>query len=661
MKIGFLTEKNSAKENFAKAFGGTKGTYKGNSFVISNLVGHVYEFLEPHEMVNPELSKKYKSWDITNLPWNLNDFNWKQKITKGKKDVVMNLVKTFKDCDEIIIATDIDPSGEGFLLAAEFLLNTNIYNGKRITRMEFVDESPKSLQKAFETRKEVKNITENVEYKKAIFRSKWDYLSMQLTRASTNYAPGKMVLRNGRVKSLMNTLVANALNDLENYKEIPYYENRFKDENGIIYINKKEIKYPNKNDVPLNYEPSTVILESKINKKSIPPKLIDLLGLSGKLAPMGISPATVKNTYQKLYEDGIVSYPRTDDNNITYEQFNEMLPLIDKIANLVSVDTKLLTNRSPRITHVQNKGSHGANRPGLNVPDSLESLTKYGRGAKKIYETLALSFLAMFCEDYIYEHQSGYLEKYPDYKGSANIPLNLGWKAIYSSEDDNLETSNKGLGKLAKPFIYEGFPPKPPQPTVKWLSNKLKKYNVGTGATRNSTLAEITSKTSKTALLTETRGKLGLTDNGYYNAQIINSTNISSHELTELIHLTMKEIESGNDDVAIKVLNDLVNVVNEDIKIMSENKKNIKYITYEKKEKETITTENGEEVSFNKTWGSYTFTNEEIKKLANGETIEIKGLKGKKNKTYGVRGKLEWQTYKNKKFYGFKVLEFIND
>ena len=84
----------------------------------------------------------------------------------------------------------------------------------------------------------------------------------------------------------------------------------------------------------------------------------------------------------------MVSYPRTADKTITFEQFYELAPLVDRIAHLVGVDTALLTHREPRPSHVKNQGSHGANRPGTNVPASLESLEKYGPGAKQIYTIL---------------------------------------------------------------------------------------------------------------------------------------------------------------------------------------------------------------------------------------------------------------------------------
>ena len=56
----------------------------------------------------------------------------------------------------------------------------------------------------------------------------------------------------------------------------------------------------------------------------------------------------------------------------------------------------------------------------------------------------------MLCEDYEYEQQKGHLSKYADFKGVANVPKKLGFKAILKDDDDvdideNGTTSIKSL------------------------------------------------------------------------------------------------------------------------------------------------------------------------------------------------------------------------
>ncbi len=67
---------------------------------------------------------------------------------------------------------------------------------------------------------------------------------------------------------------------------------------------------------------------------------------------------------------------------------------------------------------------------------------------------------------------------------------------------------------------------------------------------------------------------------------------------------------------------------------------------------------NGSNISFKKVWSGYTFTDDECKKLLNGEVIEINGvIFSKTGHVYCVKGKLEEGEYKGKKFVGFNPVE----
>ena len=582
--IGILAEKSSAARSFANALGGMRGSFEGEPYVITASAGHLYEFFEPHEMVPDDKGDQYKYWNIKNLPWDERDFHWKKRIKKDTKSGYTSASKrmteiknVLKDCDEIVIATDVDPSGEGDLLAWEILQNIPL-RGKKVTRMYHNDESEKEVIRAFKERKEIPDYRKDALYKKADFRSKWDYLSMQWTRVATACGDGKSVLRNGRLKSVMVVFVGDALKEIAEYKKTPFYQNRFKDENGIIYENKKEPTYKTREEVPSVYKPSDVIVDKTEMKASPPPKLLDLMGIAAALSSKGIKSDEVLKVYQDMYSDSIVSYPRTEDDVITPGQFDEMLKLVPKIAAVVGVDPALLTHKSQRSTHVRlensrkKKVSHGANRPGTKVPNSLDDLKKYGKCAPAIYDLLAHNFLAMFAEDYKYEQQNGHVKDYPDFKGVAKVPKSLGWKLVYNEEKVIEEDdTSKGLGKKAEPFVYEGFNKKPPTPTMKWLQGKLEKHDVGTGATRTSIYAEVTNEKSKYPLLKDTKGKISMTPFGEMNYKLLENTHIGDVTTTEMLMAHMREVETGKAD-ADKYLHDIQQMIIDDIETMKKNR-----------------------------------------------------------------------------------------
>lgn len=659
--IGILCEKPSAMRNFAKALGGISGNYNNEDYVLCCARGHLFQLIDPKNQVAKEKQNKYKNWNLSNLPWEETDFKWKFQQIEGTTQTLAQIKQTLSKCDEICIGTDDDPSGEGELIAWEIIKSLKL-GRKKITRMYFTDESESQIQKAFINRKSIPSINKDMDFTKAFYRARWDFLSMQFTRIATKINNKGLLLRNGRLKSAMVVFIGDQFKAIKNYKKIPFYENRFKDENGIIYKNKEEQQYKNKNDVPNIYNPSKVLLEKIEQKKKNPPKLIDLSTLSGMLASKGYSADEVLDTYQRMYEDQIVSYPRTEDKTITEEQFNDLLPLVDKIADSVGVNKILLKIKTPRKTHVKNTGTHGANRPGINVPNDKNNLSSYGRCAPLLYEIIARNYLAMFCEDYSYEVHKGYLQDYPNFKGQAIIPINLGWKQIYNDDKDKVDLD--GLGTLASPFVYEGFPPKPKNPTMKWLMKELEKKDIGTGATRTSTYAEI-SKNDKSSLIKDNKGRITFTECGETNYILLKDTYIGSLDITKKLLNEMKLIGEGklNPEERLSIVKQLV-MADKDIMIKNAKENNLyqeEQYTKEYPQKDKYTgmwlkpgTKNKREVSFNKTWGGHTFTEKECEALLNGEEISFEAISSN-NKKYTATGKLVEQTYKKKKFVGFKA------
>lgn len=573
-----LTEKPSAARNFASALGGKRGRYNNEEYSIISARGHLLEFDAPDNQVSGEISEKYKYWNVENLPWKLEDIKWKKRLKTDTEKTINMIRLAIEYADEVVIATDDDPTGEGELLAWE-ILDYCGWKGST-SRMYFTDEAPGSIRTAFVERKPLVGGSENDgDYIKADTRSKWDYMSMQFTRIATCVAREhgyRTVLRQGRLKSVMTYLVGKQLDDIKKYRKTPFYEVRFRDEEGNVYAsrNSEDIRSLDKNSTGIEKYTKTVpVVDSEQEKSKAPVKLLDLASLSAILAQKGYGAGEVLKTYQKMYEAQIVSYPRTEDKVITEEQFNELLPLAGRIAHAIGVDAALLTYKMPRKTHVKNGGTHGANRPGPNVPKTLNELSEYGRAAPEIYELLARNYLAMLAGDYKYKQIKAHLKDYPDFAATVNIPQDPGYKIIF--DDDIEESDDPGndnaevIGTKAEPFIYEGVNKKPQKPTMKWLIKRLEKYNVGTGATRTSTIAEISDPKAKYALMKEEKGVLSLSAEGELSYILLDGCRIASAEVTEALYQDMKktgafekkpsEILAGIDDLIMHDIRQMKN------------------------------------------------------------------------------------------------------
>ena len=69
---------------------------------------------------------------------------------------------------------------------------------------------------------------------------------------------------------------------------------------------------------------------------------------------------------------------------------------------------------------------------------------------------------------------------------------------------------------------------------------------------------------------------------------------------------------------------------------------------------------NGKDVNFKREWSGHKFTDEECKKLCDGEEIEIEAVSAKTGKTFRCKGVLAEQEFKGKKYIGFQNNGFVN-
>jgi len=303
----------------------------------------------------------------------------------------------------------------------------------------------------------------------------------------------------------------------------------------------------------------------------------------------------------------------------------------------------------------------------LVVPTSLKSLATMGPSAVEIYTILAKNFLAMFGEDYQYDSIKAHIKDYPEFTATVSIPVDLGFKAIFDADketsDDEDDTVSQGVGSSADPHVAEGVNKKPPYPTQKWLEKQLSRYDVGTGATRVSTLSEVTS--GKLALMTETKGKLGLTPTGEIASVLLEGSHIGSPDVTAKLFKMMKDV--GDKTITPdKVLETVTTVVTHDKAVFKQNAAKLKEVLgdttigagYKVKPKVSgVYVPTGEKVTFNKEWGGYTFTDQEIEQLLNGKALTVTGVSSKTGKPFKVAGALKQGVYKDKPFWGFTPYE----
>ena len=553
MTVLVIAEKPSAARDFADALGGMEGSFSGTPYKIVALAGHVMGLAEPSEQVPAEEAERFASWDAVLLPWDLSKVAFRRVVEPGKERVLANLrseLSKLGASDEACIATDLDPSGEGNLIAWEVLLECGVDGTDvPVTRMAFIDQSADSVREAFQARKRIASADADGDFRKADARDRFDWASMQLTRAATFAARSrghKAVVRQGRLKSVMVYEVGRQLDAYSSHKKVPFFEPRFKDSEGNSFAPVPELAEKLRKPAPdavdmAPYASAPVAIDSERAATTPPPKLPDLAALSVALGKQGFPASEVKDTYQALYEDQWLSYPRTEDKTITPAQFAELAANADAIASAIGVDPALLSHREPRAGHVKPEGAHGANRPGPKVPSGKPDLERYGKCAWPLYELVARRALAMLAPDAAHTRIKAHVVGYEGFSCEIDVPGSPGWREV---ADDGSGPKGTCFGDIAKPYVFEGSNTRPQRPTWEWLVKRMERHSVGTGATRVAAFEAIT-EAGPASLVKEDKGKLALTECGAISYMLLEGCQIADMAVTEELFAEMERIAEG--------------------------------------------------------------------------------------------------------------------
>ena len=544
------------------------------------------------------------------------------------------------------------------------IINATGFKGK-VLRASMIDDTAPKIRECL-LPKNLRPVTfADPIVQSALARQKFDFFTIQYTRASTSLSrdnsvlPDAGVVREGRFKSAMTALVGKREEEHDTFKPSSEYELAYFDDDKRKFIKPKQERFKtpalameaNKQKYP---DTSTVKFLKREDKEITPPGLYDLMKLSGAIAARGLDTSTFMKTYQKMYEAHYVTYPRTEDKIITPDQLAEFKQVLPKIVSLLEIDPKLIDiNRfaSKNLYNPNSKGSapsHGANRPGALVPATLDMLTQFGPLGPVIYEICARQILASFGSNKVNEVTT-YSDASTDFIHRVVENKEPGWTLILKDSDSNDEDSND-----SKSHPTQGAPltlatnevkaKRPPLYTETTLAAALEKYDVGTGATRKNTLDDVLYSPPKRKLVKKQGQQLRLAPLGQLSFVLMQETHLSDILFTQNLNKFLEKIRAGEAKVEqANVLFDRM-FTNDLPKI----KTNVKYLSSFKKVKQksgfpkaTHTYKpTGELISFAQGAFDHAYTEAELEALLNGETIEIPA-KSKKGVPYISVGRLE--------------------
>lgn len=688
--ITIINEKSSQASDFAKALGGMSGTLPSNStlanepYQIVYAAGHLYEYKDLPDMLDvadDSEKKTYTSWDYHDLPFNRHAITWSKHLNphtlgKGAATYMRSIKAALAKSDACVIATDLDPSGEGNLLGWEIVKGAG-FKGK-VYRCEHVDQSVNEVRKAFTHLKPISSDPNSPDRDgllfKALAREKFDFLTIQYVRIVTDIArrqsvlPPSSIVREGRLKSAMIELVGHQQELHENFKPHSSFCAALFDQDGHKFLN-KDAKYFNTDgeaqqdlvNVPQNATSKETGVE-KLTRK--PPKMLDLSSAGARLGAKGYSTKTVQDLAETMYQDEYLSYPRTEDKVITVEQLASLKPLIPDICQAIGVDPALIDPDNFRKSGLGH-GSHGANRPGSKVPKDMDELkAKYGDTGAALYEEFARSFLAMMAPDKHLEKHNYADSETGKYTASATVVTDPGWGKVFDDsvgKDDNDDEDNKlyEIGSALKPGVYEKKASRPSLATMNSLIHFLDRNNIGTGATRLQTYNDIavtSTKTRKLVKVSSKGSKLSLTVLGTISYLLMTKSTLASPKMTKNLEGYLNGVRDNKNNES-QILGLFDQMFAKDKTQILANQKFLSGLTkYKTNTHKTVTgvyAPTGKELSFKAGLGSYNFMDHEVKDLFAGKDIIILYSGEKKLK---CRIKL---ADRGKYGFGPKVMEWI--
>ena len=458
------------------------GFYAGSDYIVTWAFGHLFSLCDIEDYSSVKTEGKVR-WTLDNLPCFPEKFRY--SISKGKdgrpdpgKSKQFGIIKRLcerSDVDTIINAGDADREGE---IIVRLCISNTDHSGKALKRLWLPDQTEQTIKEGLNALKDEKEY--DLLASEGFARTYTDWLyGVNLTRLAT--LKNGNLLRVGRVIVPIVKAIYDRDAAIKNFVPEKYYAIISKEKTSgeeIELVSKEKYAKDKLNDVEkkcLEYNSQKAVVTEVKNKKDKLPagKLFSLSKLQSYLGKKYKMPMEESlSVLQKLYEEGYVTYPRT---NSEYLATAEKPKFANIIANIKKLGYPVVLKTGKNIFDDSKIESHSALTPTYKIP----SKDKLSEKEMQVYSTVFRRFAAVFCEkDCIVDRTEikisvGDLEEFV-LKGV--VMLEKGWTQYddYSKKDKSLPLLKKGDEVVIsfKPVEKETVPPK--HYTIETLNNYLK-------------------------------------------------------------------------------------------------------------------------------------------------------------------------------------------
>ena len=449
-KFLVIAEKPSVAQSYAKNLSAYKredGYLEGESCIVSWCLGHLAEYAQPEEY-----DPKYEKWQFDDLP--ILPEAWKLKVSKDKKKQ-FEVIKTLMNRSDVeYLVNGCDAGREGELIFQRVYVLAGCR--KPVKRLWISSMEDAAIQKGFQTMKseeEYKNLC-----MAAVCRAQADWLiGMNGTRAYTTRYFKRLVV--GRVQTPTLAMLAERQERIEHFQKEAFYKVALTD--GKLTVVSENIANEEAADLLAalcNGSTAVVTQMKKERKKSFPPKLYDLTSLQREANRyFGYTAKRTLDMLQELYEEKLVTYPRTDSQFVTEDMKDSVEELVGKMPVLLSfVDYGQLGHGIKRVINNAKVSDHHAILP---TKEAVEKgIADLPADKKNLMMLICQQLVQATGEEYLYEQTDITVKcQEHDFKARGKIPVQMGFKEVEKAFKQLCVKAEPVEGKEKETSIPAGY------------------------------------------------------------------------------------------------------------------------------------------------------------------------------------------------------------
>lgn len=422
------------------------------SKTIEKYLGKDYKVLASYGHIR-DLPSKDGSVDVEN-------FDMHYQTSKDKERYIKAIVAEAKKSDQIFLATDLDREGEAISwhVLEEMRIRIKDFDITKVKRIAFGEITKKALQKAVASPRELDMDLVNAQQA----RRALDYL-VGFNLSPVLWRKVKGGLSAGRVQSVALRLVCEREQEIEDFNPEEYWsvEGEFNTPEGkLLKAKLTHLEGAKLDKFSLNNEKLatnavsilekgdytiTDIVKKKTRRSPAAPFITSTLQMEAS-RKLGFGAKRTMMAAQRLYEQGLITYMRTDSVNLSGEALDAVRETITEMYGPEFVPN------TPNVykTKTQNaQEAHEAIRP-TNVKSKVESLSLDDEDHRKLYKLIWQRTIASQMEKAILDQTALVIEDKGKniFRATGSIVAFEGFMKVYLEGKDDVKEGDSDEGKL---------------------------------------------------------------------------------------------------------------------------------------------------------------------------------------------------------------------